>query len=68
MDRLKAFGYFWYDFIIGDDWLMAAGVLVALVITYVTAQAGVAAWLWLPLLVVAVLAASLWRATASARR
>ena len=68
MKYLKAFGQFWYDFIIGDDWLMAAGVLVALVITYVTAQAGFAAWLWLPVLVVAVLAASLWRATSSARR
>ena len=68
MDRLRAFGYFWYDFIIGDDWLMAAGVIVALVITFVAVRAGVAAWLWLPLLVVLVLVASLWRATSSARR
>ena len=27
---LKAFGQFWYDFIIGDDWKIAAGVVLAL--------------------------------------
>ena len=68
MDRLRAFGYFWYDFVIGDDWLMAAGVVVALVITFVTVRAGIAAWPWLPLLVILVLIASLWRATSTARR
>jgi len=29
--RLKAFGLFWYDFVIGDDWQVAAGVIVTLV-------------------------------------
>ncbi len=29
--RLKAFGLFWYDFVIGDDWQVAAGVVVTLV-------------------------------------
>ena len=33
MKFLKAFGLFWYDFIIGDDWKVAAYVVVALVIT-----------------------------------
>jgi len=27
---LKAFGAFWYDFIIGDDWKIAAAVVLAL--------------------------------------
>ena len=31
---LKAFGRFWYDFIIGDDWKIAAGVVVALALTF----------------------------------
>jgi uncharacterized membrane protein len=31
--RLKAFGLFWYDFVIGDDWQVAAGVVAMLVIT-----------------------------------
>jgi hypothetical protein len=35
VDKLKAFGWFWYDFIIGDDWTIAAGVLLILGITRV---------------------------------
>ena len=27
---MKAFGRFWIDFIVGDDWRIAAGVVVAL--------------------------------------
>ena len=30
MRFVKAFGRFWYDFIIGDDWKIAAGVALAL--------------------------------------
>jgi hypothetical protein len=29
---LKAFGQFWYDFIIGDDWKIAVAVVVSLLI------------------------------------
>jgi hypothetical protein len=32
MNFLKAFGHFWYDFLIGDDWKIAAyvvGVMIA---------------------------------------
>jgi hypothetical protein len=32
---LKAFGQFWYDFIIGDDWKIAVAVVLALVVTLV---------------------------------
>ena len=32
MTFLKAFGLFWYDFIIGDDWKIAAYVVAALAI------------------------------------
>ena len=31
---LKAFGRFWYDFIIGDDWKIAVGVVIALALTW----------------------------------
>jgi hypothetical protein len=27
---LKAFGRFWYDFVVGEDWRIAAGVVVTL--------------------------------------
>ena len=32
MKLLKAFGLFWYDFVIGDDWKIAAYVVVALAV------------------------------------
>ena len=35
MKFLKAFGQFWYDFIIGDDWKIAVAVLLALGVTLV---------------------------------
>ncbi len=63
--RLRAFGAFWYDFVIGDDWVIAAGIVLALVGTYLLHKAGVAAWWLLPLFVVILLPVSLWRATRS---
>jgi hypothetical protein len=30
MRWVKAFGRFWFDFLVGEDWRIAAGVLVAL--------------------------------------
>lgn len=32
--NLIAFGAFWYGFIIGDDWTIALGVIIALAVTY----------------------------------
>lgn len=34
MTFIKAFGQFWYDFIIGDDWKIAAAVITALAMTF----------------------------------
>jgi hypothetical protein len=61
--RLRAFWAFWYDFVIGDDWVIAAGIVVALAGTYLLSKAGVTAWWLLPLAVAVLLPASLWRAT-----
>jgi hypothetical protein len=30
---LRGFGRFWYDFIVGDDWKIAAAVVAGLVVT-----------------------------------
>jgi hypothetical protein len=30
---LRAFGRFWYDFVIGDDWKIAVAVVTALALT-----------------------------------
>ena len=35
MKFIKAFGRFWYDFIIGDDWKIAAAVVLALTLLVV---------------------------------
>jgi hypothetical protein len=65
MKQLRSFGAFWYDFIVGDDWHVAALVVAGLVLTAVLAHAAhVNAWWLLPLIVVVALAWSLHRATA----
>jgi hypothetical protein len=66
MSRLAAFGRFWWDFVIGDDWLVAALVAVAIGATAALAAAGIAAWWLLPLAVLLVLWLSLRRAIRSA--
>ena len=62
MRYLRSFGRFWWNFIVGDDWRVAAGVAVALGVTYLLAHNEVNAWWLLPAAVVLLLAASLWRA------
>jgi uncharacterized membrane protein len=62
IDRLRAFGAFWYDFVIGDDWRVAAAVVVALAATFGLSKTSVPAWWVLPAAVVIVLPWSLWRA------
>jgi voltage-gated potassium channel Kch len=32
MGFIKGFGSFWYDFLIGDDWKIAAGVVLILAV------------------------------------
>jgi hypothetical protein len=64
MKQLKAFGAFWYDFIVGDDWQVAALVVIGLAVTAVLVHAAkVNAWWLLPVVVLAALAWSLHRAT-----
>ena len=64
MKHLKAFGAFWYDFIVGDDWHVAALVVIGLAATALLAHAAkVNAWWLLPVVAVAALAWSLHRAT-----
>lgn len=62
MAVLKRFVLFWYDFIVGDDWVIAAGVVGALILTAGLARRAIAAWWLMPVAVVILLAVSLWRA------
>ena len=38
MNFVRRFLAFWYDFIIGDDWVVAAGVVILLAVTGVLAH------------------------------
>jgi hypothetical protein len=60
--RIAAFGRFWWDFVIGDDWRVAAVVAVAIGLTAALAAEDVDAWWVLPLAVPLVLLASVRRA------
>jgi hypothetical protein len=62
MSRLRALAAFLWDFVVGDDWRIALGVVVALGVTAVAAGSGLTAWWIMPLAAAALLAASLWRA------
>jgi hypothetical protein len=60
--RLRAFAAFWYDFVIGDDWVIAAGVVLGLAGTYGLSRAGIPAWWLTPAVIVVLLPVSLSRA------
>ena len=63
MKGLKRFGAFCYDFVVGDDWRVAAGVVAALGVTALVAGSTVAAWWILPLAALVMLGLSVWRAS-----
>jgi hypothetical protein len=56
------FGRFWWDFIVGDDWIVAATVFPAIGITYWLAHDEVNAWWLVPVVVVVTLYISIRRA------
>jgi hypothetical protein len=63
MNRLRTFGAFLYDFVIGDDPLVAAVIVIALGVTALIASGGTAAWWVMPAAAIGALAFSLHRAT-----
>ena len=66
MKYITGFFAFWWDFIVGDAWEVAAGVLALMVLVFVLVQGTGAAWaiqyagLLLPVGVVVLLGLSLW--------
>ena len=62
MNYLVRFGRFWWDFVVGDDWVAAALVVLGIGATAAVAASDIAAWWVMPLAVVVVLFASLRRA------
>jgi hypothetical protein len=57
-----------WEFVVGDDWRAALGVVFALGLTAIVATTDVAAWWIMPLAVLAILALSLRRAVRDASR
>lgn len=63
VSTLRSFALFWWDFIVGDDWRIAAGVVLALAGTAAISTTAVPTWWLVPIAVAVLLAMSLWRAT-----
>jgi hypothetical protein len=51
-----------WEFVVGEDWRTAAGIVLALALTAAVAAAGVSAWWVTPVAVVGVLVLSIRRA------
>jgi hypothetical protein len=62
LSRIRAFGRFWWDFVVGDDWRAALGVVLAVATTAVLVALGINAWWFMPAAIAVVLALSLRRA------
>ena len=62
MSRLGGLALGVWEFVVGDDWLTALGVVAAIALTALIAQTTVAAWLVMPVAVLSLLAFSVWRA------
>ena len=61
MNAVTGFVRFWYDFIVGDDWIVAAAVVLTLVVLLLLKPHS--PWWLLPIVVIAILGVSLWRVT-----
>jgi hypothetical protein len=63
-EALRAFGRFWIDFALGDDWVVAVAIALGLGASGVLASTRFPAWWLLPVVVVAAALISLRRAIA----
>ncbi|MFI5285048.1 MAG: hypothetical protein ACHQ4F_01895 [Candidatus Dormibacteria bacterium] len=61
MSWLVGFGRFWYRFIIGDDWTVAAAVAIGLISTFLLNLVRFPAWLVIPLVVIVMVRVSVQR-------
>jgi hypothetical protein len=68
MRRTRAFLLAAWEFVAGDDWRTALGVVLALGSTALVADAGISAWWVMPAAVLGLLALSIRRAARNASR
>lgn len=67
MSRLRSIGWFVWEFVVGDDWRIAVGVVVALAVTALVADTSVPAWWIMPVATAGVLVGSVWRVARAGR-
>lgn len=60
---IAGFFRFWYGFIVGDDWTVAASIFAALIVTALLNQAHIVSWWLVPLTVILTVGQSLRRAS-----
>jgi hypothetical protein len=65
--RLRSFGEFLWDFVVGDDWITFVGIVLALALTALLAETTDAVWWILPLTVLGLLGHYVWRVARAAR-
>ncbi|MGO9320890.1 MAG: hypothetical protein ACLPUT_15925 [Solirubrobacteraceae bacterium] len=68
MSSVQAFVAGVWEFVVGDDWRTALGVVLALALTALLAAASVSAWWVMPPAVVGLLALSIRRAARESSR
>ena len=64
---IVAIGRFLYNFIVGDDWTVAAAVGIGLILTAVLNVNHIVAWWLIPVIVLVMLGVSLRRASSKKR-
>jgi xanthine/uracil/vitamin C permease (AzgA family) len=65
---VRAFFAFWYDFVVGDDWRVALGVVLALGLTFLLNRTTtIPTWWLVPVAVVILLPVSIYRAARRTR-
>ncbi|MGC9221689.1 MAG: hypothetical protein ACP5H2_10130 [Solirubrobacteraceae bacterium] len=67
MSYARALLRFLWEFVIGDDWRIAAAVVVAIAATVVLAHHNIHVWWLLPIVVVLLLGLSVWGAVRARR-
>jgi hypothetical protein len=68
MSRLEALLEGVWEFVVGDDWRAALGVVLALALTALIATTSVSAWWVMPVAVIVLLALSILRAAKDSAR
>lgn len=66
--RLGAFARFWYHFFVGDDWTVAAGVVLALAATYAVSRTALPSWWIVPAAALLMLVVSVARTRPQPRK